>query len=260
MTSPYQQSQPSSDDQRPLRDTQQLAGQSSHSSNEGRHPWYRSRGGLFWLGVSVLALGGLLAVLIPITTGGTHTAASGGSSAPGAALGANSSSGGGTAPRGTSTAKGKVISAAKLAENGGAISLPTGMQGSVTSWQSGQGGKDLVAVSSQLGTALQAAGIRQYTSMKHACTQLVGSVTTAEAGPQIPDAAMQQLYAKALAELAKGAADCRTAVSVKPDGDESDATQVDTTVLHQSISELSVGARDIFRATAEIEIASRQHR
>ena len=30
-------------------------------------------------------------------------------------------------------------------------------------------------------------------------------------------------------------------------------------MLHQSTSELSVGATDIFRSTAEIEILSRQH-
>ena len=154
--------------------------------------------------------------------------------------------------------KGKVISAAKLAEDGGALSLPTSMQSRVASWQSGPGGRDLTAVSSRLGQALQASGIRQYTSMKSACTQLASSVATAEAGPQIPDAAMQNLYAKALAELAKGAADCRTAISVASTGDETTQAHVDTTMLHQATSELSAGATDVFRATAEIQIVSRQ--
>ena len=95
--------------------------------------------------------------------------------------------------------------------------------------------------------------------MRYACTQLGSSVATAAAGPQIPDAAMQRLYTKALTELAKGAADCRAAISVKPSGDETNETNVDTTKLHQSTSELSAGATDIFRATAQIQIIARQH-
>ena len=85
------------------------------------------------------------------------------------------------------------------------------------------------------------------------------SVATAQAGPQIPDTAMQKLYAKALTELAKGAADCRTAISLKSSGDETVQAHVDTTMLHQATSELSAGATDVFRSTAEIEIISRQH-
>ncbi len=137
--------------------------------------------------------------------------------------------------------------------------MPTSMHSSAVNWQSGPGGTDLAAVSSQLGDALQAAGIRQYLSMKHACAQLAGSVATAEAGPQIPDVAMQKLYTKALAELAKGAADCRTAISTTPSGGESVETHLDATMLRVSMSELAAGARDVFRSTAEIEIISRQH-
>ena len=132
------------------------------------------------------------------------------------------------------------------------------MNSELINWQSGSGGKYLTAVSSGLGDALQAAGIRQYAPMKHACAQLAGSVASAEAGPQIPDAAMQMLYAKALAELAKGAADCQMAISSTPSGGESVAAHVDPALLHQSVSELSVGAKDVFRSTAEIAILSRQ--
>ena len=185
----------------------------------------------------------------PSATGSTGSAGSTGSTGP---------NGGGTTAKGTSTTKGEVISAAKLAEEGGALSLPTSMKSRAASWQSGSGGRDLTAVSSRLGQALQASGIRQYTSMKSACTQLASSVVTAEAGPPIPDVAMQNLYAKALAELAKGAADCRTAISVAPTGDETTQTHLDTTMLHQAISEFSVGATNIFRATAQIQIVSRQ--
>jgi hypothetical protein len=69
---------------------------------------------------------------------------------------------------------------------------------------------------------------------------------------------MQKLYAKALAELARGAANCRSAVSSKTSGDETVATHIDPTLLRLSISQLAAGARDVFRSTAEIEIASRQ--
>ena len=149
------------------------------------------------------------------------------------------------------------MSAAKLAENGGAISLPASMQSSVASWHSGAGGRDLTAVSSRLGAALQAGDFRQYSSMKRACSKLASSVRTATAGPSIPDAALQTVYVAALTELAKGAADCQTAISVKL-RDMSIETHVNKTLLNLSTSELSAGARDVFRSTAEIEIVSRQ--
>jgi len=157
----------------------------------------------------------------------------------------------------TSTAKGKIPSAAKLAENGGALALPESVRGSVLDWHSGAGGRDLAAVSYMLGHALQGAAFRQYSQMKYACIQLASRVATAEAGPQIPDTAMQKLYARALTELAKGVVDCRAAISVKANGGSAGA-YVDTTRLHLSSSELSMGATDIFRSTAEIEIISRQ--
>ncbi len=132
------------------------------------------------------------------------------------------------------------------------------MQGSVASWQSGPGGRDLTAVSNRLGQALQASGIRQYSPMKDACAQLASSVAAAKAGPQIPQAAMQNLYTQALTELAKGAADCQQAISIAPTGDETIQAHVDTATLRKATSEISAGATDVFRATAEIQIASRQ--
>lgn len=242
-------------------ETQPFAGRPPRSRAKSRSPRSRFKIGRLWIGLSVIAVLGLSAALITYATGGPKQAASSGSSASGGtAPGAAGSTGGGTAPGGgTSKAKGKVISAAKLAEKGGALSVPTSMQSRIASWQSGPGGRDLTAVSSRLGNALQAAGVKQYASMRYTCTQLAGNVVTAGAGPQIPDTAMQSLYTKALTELAKGAADCRTAISVKPSGDESTQANVATAMLHQSISELSAGATDIFRATAEIEIISRQH-
>ena len=94
--------------------------------------------------------------------------------------------------------------------------------------------------------------------MKALCTQLAHSVSTAEAGPQIPVAAMQTVYGKALAELAKGAGDCQAAIAVRSDGEDQQAA-VEAALFGKSKSELAAGARDIFRSTALIEIASRQH-
>ena len=207
--------------------------------------------------LSLIALAGVALAV----GGGSHQATSGGTSAATggapAAPGSSKASQVNQAPNGSSKAKGKVPSAAQVAESGGALSLPANMQSRVIAWQSGPGGKHLAAVTRLFGDALQAGGDRQYFEMRSACIQLTHSVSTAEAGPQIPVAAMQMLYGKALAELAKGAADCQAAITIKP-GDETLETKVNATMRQQAASELAAGARDIFRSTAEIEIASRQ--
>lgn len=251
MSGPDQPGQPSEQNHEPAEDTRQLP---------LRSPRSRLSASRLWVGLSVIALLGLAAALFTYGLGGTNQAASSSSSAgPGATVGASGATSGGTVPKGTSRAKGEVISAAKLAEKGGALGLPENSQSQVISWQTGPGGTQLRAVSSGLGNALQAAGVRQYQPMKHACAQLAASVATAKAGPQIPDASMQELYARALMELAKGAADCQAAISVKQDGGESASVHLDTALLHQSVSELAVGATDVFRSTAEIQIVTRQH-
>ena len=247
MTSPDQQDRPSADNGEPPAGSHQDAARPS-----------RSRHRLSWVWLSVIALVGLSAALLTYGFGSTHGAASSGSAAvPGGTAGAVASTSGGAAPKNPSKSKGEVISAAKLAEKGGAVRPPTNMTSELINWQSGSGGKHLTAVSSGLGDALQAAGVRQYAPMKHACAQLAGNVATAEAGPQIPDAAMQMLYAKALAELAKGAADCQMAISSTSSA-ESVTAHVDPTLLHQSVSELSAGATDVFRSTAQITILGQQ--
>jgi hypothetical protein len=188
--------------------------------------------------VSLIALAGVALVVVG---GGSHQATSGGT--PAADSG--------------SKAKGKVPSAAQVAESGGALSLPANMQGRVIAWQSGPGGAHLEAVTRLFGDALQAGGERKYSQMRSACVQLTRSVSTAEAGPPIPVAAMQMLYGKALGELANGAADCQAAITTRP-GAETPGTTVNATMRRQAASELAAGATDIFRSTAEIEIASRQ--
>ncbi len=256
------------DNHDPLDETQQLNDISARS---------RRKSGRLWIGLSVVVLAGVAAASLIIALGGNHQTGAGqvaagqvaagqaaangsanGSATRGASPGTAEPSGSATPPKGTGTTKGKVISAAQLAEQGGALSLPANMQGTVASWQSGPGGRDLTAVSNRLGQALQASGIRQYSPMKDACAQLASSVAAAKAGPQIPQAAMQNLYAQALTELAKGAADCQQAISIAPTGDETIQAHVDTATLHKATSEISAGATDVFRSTAEIQIASRQ--
>ncbi|MGD0377533.1 MAG: hypothetical protein ABSB01_23475 [Streptosporangiaceae bacterium] len=238
-----------------------------------------------WLRIalSLVVLAGVSAALIAVAVGGgshqataagTSAATGGTSAAPGSIKAspvnqAPNSSGTSPAPGSikaspvhqapnSSKAAGKFPSAALVAESGGALSLPANLQSRVISWQSGPGGTRLAAVTRLFGDALQAGGIRQYVEMKYSCTQLARSVSTAEAGPQIPVAAMQTAYGQALAELAKGAGDCQAAISVRSDGEDQQAV-VTATLFGQSKSELAAGARDIFRSTAEIEIASRQH-
>lgn len=253
MTSPDQPVQPSEDAEEPWDEPQPAE----------RFSWSPHKSGWFWITVSVIAVVGLSAALIAVLTGtGTHQAKSSGpavGAAPGTAVPTSGGIPASAARNGVSKANGNVVSAAKVAESGGALSLPTSKQSSAVRWEAGRGGKYLAAVTRWFGDALQARGIRQYSAMRYACGMLTGSVTTAEAGPQIPDAAMQMLYAKALAELAKGAADCRAAITSELNGGESVHTHVDATLIKVSVSELAAGARDIFRSTAEIEIASRQH-
>lgn len=257
MTSPDQPVQRSQDEVTEGADEPSAGAQHPTTESSLRPP----RSGWLRVMLSVIAFVGLSAVLIGVLIGtGTHQTTSSGSPA-GPASGTTTSGGiaAAKAPTGVTKAKGKVISAAKLAEGGGALSLPASKQRPAVNWQAGAGGKDLAAVSRWFGDALQAGGIRQYAVMRSACTELAGSAATAEAGPKIPDAALQTLYARALAELAKGAADCRMAIALKPSGDETIDIRVNTTLLKLSVSELATGARDIFRATAEIEIVSRQH-
>lgn len=252
-------SQPPPDD--PVNETQQIGNQPSGSRRKS--PSRRAKSGSRWIGIglAVAVIGGVTAAVISLTTtGNPATVTAGNSPVPGSSSAATGSSNGVAAPKGgTSTAKGKVISAAKLAANGGALRPSTGKQTSIVRWQSGAGGHDLSAVSNRLGQSLQAGGIKQYASMRFACTQLASSVATAKAGPAIPDAAMQQLYATALSDLAKGAADCRAAISVKSTGEETTQANVDAAKLRQSTAELSAGSKSIFRATAEIQILARQH-
>ena len=282
MTSPGQLGQ-ASEDSNELPQEAHEPPQDTRQRPTGRFSVPHHKAAWLRIALSLVVLAGVSAALIAVAVGGgshqataagTSAATGGTSAAPGSIKAspvnqAPNSSGTSPAPGSikaspvhqapnSSKAAGKFPSAALVAESGGALSLPANLQSRVISWQSGPGGTRLAAVTRLFGDALQAGGIRQYVEMKYSCTQLAHSVSTAEAGPQIPVAAMQTAYGQALAELAKGAGDCQAAISVRSDGEDQQAV-VTATLFGQSKSELAAGARDIFRSTAEIEIASRQH-
>ena len=261
MTSPDQLGQASDDSNQPLREAHESP-RHTRRRPAGRFPLPLNKGTWFWIMVSLIALAGVAMAVgggsLKASSGGTSAATtSGGTSAATTSGGTSAATGAAPAVTGGSKAKGKVASAAQVAESGGALSLPANVQSRVIAWQDGPGGEHLAAVTRLFGDALQAAGARQYSQMRSACTQLTHSVSTAGAGPQIPVAAMQSLYGNALAELAKGAADCQAAITIAGEGEDL-GTKVNATVRQQAESELAAGARDIFRSTAEIEIASRQ--
>ena len=206
-------------------------------------------------GVALVAWGsGSHQVTIGGTPAGTTSAATTGTATAPASVAPSQVN---QAPPSGTQAQAHLPSAAQVAASAGALSVPAGLQSSVLAWQSGPGGTDLAAVTRLFGDVLQAGANRQYVQMRFACVQLARSVSTAQAGPQIPVAAMQRLYGTALAELAKGATDCQAAITVTP-GDEELQTNVNGTMRQQAASELAAGAAGIFRSTAEIGIASRQ--
>jgi hypothetical protein len=119
-------------------------------------------------------------------------------------------------------------------------------------WDAGPGGKTLAAVGEQMGTAMQSAGLKMYAPMKLACAQLASDVSTAQAGPPIPDNVMQRLYAKALAGLSGAAADCNNAISEHA-GDEVTEIGLNRPLLNRARVEFAAASTKLYRATGEIE-------
>jgi hypothetical protein len=77
-----------------------------------------------------------------------------------------------------------------------------------------------------------------------ACAKLAGAVASAQAGPQVPDAAAQSSFASALAEYATGAADCRAW-----------ASSHDATLMTKANAAISAGSTFIERFNAQTEDA-----
>ena len=179
------------------------------------------------------------------------------SASPGhGAAGSGSGQAGGAAAGGGQA--GGVTGSAALTKLGStALPLPKKLQAAVARWDA-HGNKALAALSVQFGTVLQSAGVKQYVPMKVACGRLATEAAASRAGPPIPDAAMQELYAKALADFAQGADVCKAAVAEWRIGDETVDTRVNHAQLHRSLSLIAAGATDLYRATAEI-VALRHH-
>jgi hypothetical protein len=129
---------------------------------------------------------------------------------------------------------------------------PPGRTHQILLWDAGLGGKTLAAVEEQMGTAMQSAGLKLYATMRLACAQLASDVSTAQAGPLIPDNAMQRLYAEALAGLSRAATTCQTAISMRGDGEDVEA-HVNRSLLSRSRVEFAAASAKLYRAIGEIE-------
>jgi hypothetical protein len=97
-------------------------------------------------------------------------------------------------------------------------------------------------------------GAGQFVQMRQACSKLATAVRIAQTQAPIPDAAMQKLYAKALTEMAQGAAGCQAAISSHLQGEEDLVVHKDTTMLNRAMSLIAAGAKDLYRATGKIKM------
>ena len=129
---------------------------------------------------------------------------------------------------------------------------PAGRTHQILRWDAGPGGKTLAAVRDQMGIAMQSAGLKMYAPMRVACAQLASDIGTAQAGPPIPDHAMQRMYTKTLAGLSRAAADCHTAISIHEDGEHT-AAHVNGPRLNRSRMEFAAASTKLYQATGEIE-------
>jgi hypothetical protein len=134
-----------------------------------------------------------------------------------------------------------------------ALRYPRRLRRRVLRWEAGPGGTALAAVAAQMGYAMQAAGTKLYPVMRLACTQLVSDIKTAQAGPAIPDVAMQRMYGRALAGLSRAATNCQQAISVTRDGEDT-AIHVHNPLLNLSRAEFAAGSKVLYAATADIRM------
>jgi hypothetical protein len=114
----------------------------------------------------------------------------------------------------------------------------------------------LTTVESQMGSAMQAAGLKLYSPMRLACVNLASGIRAAQTGPPIPYDIMQRLYARTLAGLSRAAADCHTAISIGGDGEDL-AAHVNGLTLNQARAEFAAMSKKLYTATAEIQALGR---
>jgi hypothetical protein len=209
----------------------------------------------------VVVLIAVVGTVLYLTLGGTsHTAGSGTHSVAGTSSAGSAGGDTGSGNKQSVIPPGGVSGSTALNKVGStALALPPTLRTAAVRWRAGRGGHELTAVSSQLGGTLQAGGVKQYAQMRASCALLAATVAKAQAGPPIPDGTMQALYARSLASLAKGASNCHAAISQQPDGDEYVVTTENQALMHQAASQFSEGAKDLYRATAEIEALGGHH-
>lgn len=135
----------------------------------------------------------------------------------------------------------------------GPVALNPGSPSQVAAWKAGSGGTTLAEITANVGTVLMTHDARQFVQMKRVCVSLAAEVKTAGSAPAIPDPAMQNMYDKALASLAAGAANCQAAVSSHQEGDEDLITSTNSSVMATAMSQLDVGTRDLYIATWKIK-------
>ena len=123
----------------------------------------------------------------------------------------------------------------------------------VAVWNAGRGGAALRAVSAQLGTVLMMHAAEHVPEMRQACQALNAAATAALAATPIPDVTMQLWYKRALDDIGAGAADCRAAISSKLHGDEDLVVHQDAALMSRAMSELTTGARELYKATAYVK-------
>jgi hypothetical protein len=132
------------------------------------------------------------------------------------------------------------------------LTWPAALGRQMTQWAAGPGGATLSRLETELGVAMQTAGLKLYVQMKQACGRLASDTSAARTGPPIPDHVIQGSYAQALAGLSRAASDCRTAISVRPGGDETTETRVNAPLLSRARLELAVTSKQLYRATSRL--------
>ena len=158
-----------------------------------------------------------------------------------------------SAPQPTATAN-PAGTAPKVATDKAAkhiLTWPPRLNHQVRRWAAGAGGTALANVETEMGTAMQSAGLKLYLPMRQACLTLASDVSTARTGPPIPDGAIQQLYLRALAGLSRAAAHCQAAIRVEA-GDETLEAHVNQPLLTRTRLEMAAMSEKLYRSTAAL--------
>lgn len=227
------------------------------------------------IGLVVLLLAGAAAAAVLSASGGSQDGYAAGPSRSGSqaahAVGAGSSPAvtktrsAGSAVTKTGTAQpgsrrsSRAFTGADVTSKGvtkSALRWPRQLQRQMQRWRAGPGGAALATVETQMGNAMQAAGLKMYVPMRMACGSLASGIAAAQAGPPIPYEAMQQLYARVLAGVSRAAADCQAAISTHGDGEDVNA-HLNRGLLYQSREEFAAISGKLYRATAEIQALGR---